>query len=172
MEKLVKVLILLFILFLVWQIQKNNYIDNSVEMFTNLYARHHPNQIIDEDTDCYTKLYRDNGKYYLVNTKRPMVLHKNPRKFDTYKEYLQFTQHHKCPVIDITTFDSQRVQKKNQDKDDPWESYQRRCNKKVAKLEGGGKGTNNYHNNYSVEKCISDEFLAEYQEPLQGFNLH
>jgi hypothetical protein len=194
MEQLIKVLVLLTILFLVWQIQKQNYIDRSVETFVNqFYSEHHPTNIISNGERCYNKLYKEDDKYYLVNTRRPIVLKKNPREFKTYNEYLHFAKIHKekhgCPIIDITK-PKRKIKKSLKLKDDPLETYEKRCNRKVSMNryktdnqlhygEGHGYGqkllkVNNkkgnfddkesydYHENFDVESCMKDLYLSEH----------
>lgn len=188
--QLIKVLIIIFILFIVWQIQKNDLIDIGVEKFSNLYAEYQPNTMIEKSENCYNKLYKENNKYYLVNTRRPIVLHKNPREFKTYNDYLHFAKIQKektgCPIIDITK-PRRHVAKSNYKKDDPWESYQRRCNHKISNNkfksdlqlvygEGHGfsqkliagekisdtKTSYNYNQDYDLESCMRDMYLSEH----------
>lgn len=137
MKELIKLLAILFIIYIVWLIQKNNLIDNGVETFVNqFYANHLPDQIINRGTKCPSRLYKEGNKYYLVNINRPIVLNKNPRKFDSYKDYLNFAkilqEKHNCPIIDAINVDN-KIKKNNNPDIDPFETYERRCNKKIAK---------------------------------------
>ena len=193
MDQLIKVLMLLLILFVVWQIQKHNCIDRTVETFVNqFYESHHPTNIIRDGEKCYNKLYKQEGKYYLVNTQRPIVLNKNPREFKNYNEYLHFAkiqqEKHGCRIIDITK-PKRKIKKANKYEDDPWESYQRRCNKKISVNrhktdnelhygEGHGFGQKlitvgdnknyhdkesyDYHENFDVETCMKNLYLSEH----------
>lgn len=190
MDQLIRVLIILFILFIVWQIQKNNLIDETVEKFSNIFEENQPINMIKDHENCYNKLFKEDGKYYLVNTNRPLVFKKNPREFKTYKEYLQFAKIHKelhgCPIIDVTK-PRRKIKKANKNSDDPWESYQRRCNKTISQAkfasdkeliygEGHGfgqkllvgnkdsdtKSSYDYHNDYDVESCMRDMYLTEH----------
>jgi hypothetical protein len=190
MDQLIKVLIILFILFVVWQIQKHDIIDRTVEHFANIYEEHNPLNLIEDSERCYNKLYKEGGKYYLVNTRRPMVIKKNPREFNTYNDYLHFAKIQKekygCPIIDTTT-SRRKIKKSNKRADDPWESYQRRCNKDISASrflsdnqmvygEGHGHGQKllvgnsnfddkasyNYHEDYDVEACMKDLYLTEH----------
>jgi hypothetical protein len=184
-NQLIKVLAIVFILFIVWQIQKYDLINIGVEKFSNIYEEHQPNTMIINHENCYNKLFKENGKFYLVNTRRPIVLHKNPREFKSYNEYLHFAKLQKekngCPIIDITK-SRRHVPKSNKNSDDPWETYQRRCNKSMAKqrhqsdyqlVYGEGYGINqnsssdnkasyNYHEEYDVESCMRDMYLTEH----------
>lgn len=189
-DQLIKVLTIIFILFIVWQIQRYNLIDIGVEKFSNLYEENNPLSIVQNAENCYNKLFKENGKYYLVNTKRPIVLNKNPREFKSYNEYLHFAkiqnQQNGCPIIDITK-PRRKVPKSNNKSDDPFESYQRRCNSKIAKsrhlsdmqlLYGEGHGISQklivgtedsdsktsykYHEDYDLETCMRDMYLTEH----------
>jgi hypothetical protein len=190
MKQLINIFLILLILFIVWQIQKNNLIETTVEGFANFYEDHHPLSIIQDSEKCYNKLYKENNKYYLVNTRRPIVLNKNPREFKTYNEYLHFAkiqkEKHGCPIIDITR-KHRKIKKANLKRDDPWESYERRCNKEISKQryisdndlfygEGHGmtqklivgnsgfdsKKSYEYHNDFDVESCMKELYLTEH----------
>lgn len=190
MDQLIKVLIILAILFIIWQIQKNNLIDGLIEDFANIYEEHKPVTMIQKDENCYNKLYKEDNKYYLVNTRRPIVLKTNPREFKSYNDYLHFAkiqkERHGCPIIDITNA-RKHIKKANNKADDPWETYQRRCNKRMSQHrfktdnqlvygEGHGYGQKllvgnnnsdnktsyNYHEDYDVESCMKDLYLTEH----------
>ena len=185
MKELIRIFAILFILYMVWMIQKHNIIDNSVEFFANqFYENHHPDQIINRGTKCPNRLYKENNKYYLVNTNRPIVLNKNPKKFDSYVDYLKYAKilqnKHSCPIIDITNIEN-KVVKHNNPEDDPLETYQKRCNKKIAEethkylneipsqeilTVTSQHNCNNdkmdYHKNYDVETCMKALYLSEH----------
>lgn len=187
MKELIKLLAILFILYLVWLIQKNNIIDTGVEFFANqFYENHLPEKIMDRGSKCPNKLYKEDNQYYLVNTSRPLVPDKNPRRFETYGEYLKYAkilhEKHSCPILEITDI-TNKIIKKNNPEDDPAETYQRRCNKKIAKktydllnevsnqtevLTVTSKAQNNnhidvnYYKNYDVEECMKELYLSEH----------
>lgn len=185
MDKLIQILLILFILYVVWQIQKNNLIDSSVETFFGAFEHgYRADGIMDEGKDCFNKLYQEGDKLYLVNTKRPYLIGKNPRVFNSYNEYLKhakiLSEKSGCPVLSVHK--ARKIKKKNRKRDDPWESYQRRCNRQIAghryvsdfdlhygealgltqKKKKQDTQNNQFHENYDVESCMKDLFMEEH----------
>ena len=75
---------------------------------------------------CYDYLVTDGNKYYLLDSRKLYDGVNNPREFATLSAAHKYMDENKCPRLDLTDL----VVRKN--KDDPQESLERICAKRVA----------------------------------------
>ena len=120
-----------------------------------LFLQHKENFIVlidDENpipSKCPEYLLTNGKEFYLHDSRKPLDGVNNPKKFATQEEVEVYLANNKCPTLPVKNM---VVDKSN---DDPTESYERECAKKIAPF------------NYRIETCIgyadSIDKVREYQ---------
>lgn len=158
----------------------------SIYLFIDLSKRNNRNKenfiVLQEEVDvpdrCPKYLYTDGRHFYLHNPYYPLDGVKNPMKFDTLQDAENVWKEMKCPRIPYVDL---VVKKNNKSEDDPWESYERTCNKHIApndhkydllmnssktlkEYRGYQAEIDNDQKNFELETCMIDRIKKENPE--------
>lgn len=133
---------------------------------------------VDVPSRCPKYLYTDGRHFYLYNPSNSMDGVKNPMKFKTLKEAEDVWKNMKCPRIPLVDL---VVKKDNKSGNDPWESYERTCNKHIApydhkydlliqnaktlkEIRKYQAEIDNDQKNFNLETCMIDRIKKENPE--------
>ena len=133
---------------------------------------------VDVPDRCPKYLYTDGNNFYLYNPFNIVDGVKNPMKFKTLKDAEDTWKNMKCPRIPLVDL---VVKKDNKSENDPWESYERTCNKHIApndhkydlliqnaktlkQIRKYQAEIDNDQKNFNLETCMIDRIKKENPE--------
>lgn len=188
MNQFSKLLSLMALMLIVYLIESNRLIDRGVENFVSqVMINHSPYKLLDIENLTPDRLVKKNNKLYLFYNDYPLVENINPVVFNNYSQYTKYCSQIGKKCLKVFDQDKLKTKKAKLPESDPFETYQRRCNRIIGNnryindvnfyygnknlafsknlLKNNEKNNDelknkfNYHENYDIEKCMEDLYL-------------